>query len=322
MAALLASGLLRLVPKTSTECLAKRFGQVERPALIALREPIKERDTMMTLRAFGLSALAMGLMALPARAGDEKVVMDLPGPIDSLRDLQDTGKILFIMADENKDGQVSQQEATDSLNRIVGGQFFLADADGNGTVSREEAQQAREKLVQQRPVLRILLQRAQAKDPQATDTARNVEQSVLSVADANGDGQISAPEVKQLVQSTVQSVYAMADTNRDGQMSPGEVNAAVAGATKAAALAAYKKADTDGNGQLSQAEFDKAIVAPAHVVFIMLDSNNDGQISPQEFRAAERALANQIHKYDVPEQERLPMKLIGSDRPAPEGARP
>lgn len=277
---------------------------------------------MMTLRAFGLGALAMGLMVLSARADEPKVVMDLPGPIDSLEDLQDTGKILFIMADENKDGQVSQQEAIDAMNLIVGGHFFRADADGNGTVSREEAQQAREKLVQQRPVLRILLQRAQAKDPQATATARNVEQSFMSVADTNGDGQISSPEVKQLVQSTVQSVYAMADTNRDGQMSPSEMNAAVAGATKAAIQAAYKKADTDGNGQLSQAEFDKAIVEPAHVVFIMLDANHDGQISPQEFQAAERAVANQMNKYNVPEQERLPMKLIGSGRPPAEGARP
>jgi len=277
---------------------------------------------MMTLRAFGLSALAMGLMALPARADEPKVVVDLPGPIDSLQDLQDTGKILFIMADENKDGQISQQEATDAGNLIVGGQFFRADKDGNGTLSKEEAQEAREKLVQQRPVLRILLQRAQARDPQATAAARNLEQSFMSVADTNSDGQISAPEVKQLVQSTVQGVYSMADTNRDGQMSPSEVNAALAGAGKAAIQAAYKKADTDGNGQLSEAEFDKAIVAPAKIVFILLDANNDGQVSPQEFQAAERALAAQIHKYDVPEQERLPMKLIGSGRPPAEGARP
>jgi Ca2+-binding EF-hand superfamily protein len=273
---------------------------------------------MMTLRAFGLSALAMGLMVLPARADEPKVVVDLPGPIDSLQDLEDTGKILFIMADENKDGQISQQEANDAVNQMVGGVFFRADKDGNGSVSKEEAQQVRETLLQQRPVLRVLVQRARARDPQATATARNAEQTFMNMVDTNGDGQIQAPEVKQSVQSTVQGVYSMADTNRDGQLSPSEVNAALAGAGRTAIQAAYKRADADGNGQLSQDEFDKAIVAPAHVVFILLDSNNDGQLSPQEFRAAERALATQLHKYDVPERDK-PMRMIGSGRPLPEG---
>jgi len=269
----------------------------------------------MRLRAFGLSALAMGLMVLPARADDPKqVVVDLPGPIDSLKDLQDTGKMIFMMADDNRDGQISQQEAMDVGNQIVGGLFFRADKDGNGIVSKEEAQQARETVLQQKPILRILLQRAQARQPQATATARNAEQSFMSLIDTNGDGQIQAPEVKQLVQSTVQSIYAMADTNRDGQMSPSEVNAALAGAGRSAIQAAFKQADTDGNGQLSQAEYDKAIVAPANMIFALFDANNDGQISPQEFQAAERALATQIRKFNVPEPANSLTNLIGSGR--------
>jgi len=270
---------------------------------------------MMRLRAFGLSALAMGLMVLPARADDPKqVVVDLPGPIDSLKDLQDTGKMIFMMADDNKDGQISQQEAMDVGNQIVGGLFFRADKDGNGIVSKEEGQQARETVLQQKPILRILLQRAQARQPQATATARNAEQGFMSLIDTNSDGQIQATEVKQLVQTTVQSIYSMADTNRDGQMSPSEVNAALAGAGRSAIQAAFKQADTDGNGQLSQAEYDKAIVAPANMVFALFDANNDGQISPQEFQAAERALATQLRKFNVPEPANSPTNLIGSGR--------
>ncbi|AGA27582.1 hypothetical protein Sinac_3315 [Singulisphaera acidiphila DSM 18658] len=272
----------------------------------------------MTLRSLGLGMLALGFLVLPARADDndkdKKGVVDLPGPIDNLEDLQDTGRMLFMMADTNKDGQISQQEAIDAGNLLVGGYFFRADKDGNGAVSKEEADQAREALLAQRPLLRVIVQRAQAKDPKITAATRNARQGVMSLLDTNNDGQIQAPEVRQAVQSTVQSVYAVADTNRDGQMSPSEVNAALAGAARSVVQAMYQKADTDGNGQLSQAEYDKAIIEPANVVFLVLDANNDGQLSPQEFQAAERALASQLRKMNVPEPANSPKNLIESGR--------
>jgi len=289
---------------------------------------------MMTLRSLGLGMLALGFLVLPARADDKdkKVVVDLPGPIDSLEDLQDTGKMLFMMADTDKDGQISQQEAIDAGNLIVGGYFFRADKDGNGSVSKEEADQAREALMARRPLLRVIIQRAQAKDPKVTAATRNAQQGAMSLLDTNNDGQIQGAEVKQAVQTTVQSVYAVADTNRDGEMSPSEVNAAVAGAARSMVQAMYQKADTDGNGQLSQAEYDKAIVEPANVVFLVLDANNDGQLSPQEFQAAQRALASQLRRLNLPEPANSPRNLIESGRtPAqaapvpnfiPPGARP
>ena len=62
-------------------------------------------------------------MALPgaARAQGDR---DLPGPIDSLQDLQDTGRMLFQMADTNHDGQLSQQEAINGALQALGGPFF------------------------------------------------------------------------------------------------------------------------------------------------------------------------------------------------------
>ena len=99
----------------------------------------------MRTKLFGLAmgALVAGFLAAPAgvRADDD----DTPGPIDSVQDLQDSGKIAFKMADVNNDNRISQKEAVDAGNLLVGGFFFRADANGDGVVSKEEAQQARER---------------------------------------------------------------------------------------------------------------------------------------------------------------------------------
>jgi len=264
------------------------------------------------LRMLGLGALATGLLIVPARADD--AVKDIPGPIDSLQDLQDTGKMLFKLADANNDGLISQKEATDAGNLFVGGFFFRADANGDGVVSKEEMKQAREEALAQKPLLRMILTKAKKSDPKMDSKARDASQNALSVIDGNGDGQVQAAETRQLVQTSVQSLFAAADTNRDGKMSPTEVNAAIAGAAKTVVQAAFQEADTDSNGQLSQAEYDKAIIQPANAVFHMLDANNDGQVSSQEFMTAERILASQLRQLNVPEPANSPKHLIQSGR--------
>jgi len=271
-----------------------------------------------TVRFMTTTFLGLGLLMAPAGAADAQ--KDLPGPIDSLQDLQDTGKMLFKMADENNDGQISQQEAIDTGNLIVGGLFFRADADGNGTVSRQELQTIRNQVLAQRPYLRILVMRAQGTQNRAPGAdgsnaaARNVGQGVVSLLDSNNDTQIQATELKQLVQTTVQGIFAAGDTNRDGQMSPAEVNAAEVGLARSAAQAAFASADTDGNGQLSQAEYDKAIIAPANAIFRTLDVNGDGQISQQEAQAFERFMTSQLRALHVPEPANSPRRLVESGR--------
>jgi Ca2+-binding EF-hand superfamily protein len=267
---------------------------------------------MNSLRKLAVTALALGGLVLPARGADAQ--KDLPGPIDSLQDLQDSAKILFKLADDNNDNQISQQEAVDVGNLIVGGYFFRADKNGDGTVTKEEMREARDKALAQKPLLRALLTRAKTTDPQAVATARNAGQGILSLLDGNNDGQVQATEMKQMVQTTVQSAFAASDTNRDGQLSPSELNAAMAGAARAAVQAAFQTADADNNGQLSQAEYDKAIVQPANAVFHALDANSDGQISPQEMQTAERILANQLRRLNVPEPANSPRHLIESGR--------
>jgi len=273
------------------------------------------------LRMLGLSALSLTLLAIPAGAADAQ--KDLPGPIDSLQDLQDTGKMLFKLADDNNDGQISQQEAIDVGNLLVGGYFFRADANGDGTLSKEEMQKARDAVLAKKPFLRVLTQRAKndaANPAGATAAANNAGRGVMSLLDSNSDGQVQGNELKQMVQTTVQSLFAAADTNRDGQMSPSEVNAAMVGAARSVVQAAFQKADNDNNGQLSQAEYDKAIVEPANAIFHMFDANGDGQISQQEFQTAERFLASQIRALKVPEPANSATHLINSGRTPAETA--
>ena len=95
------------------------------------------------------------------------------GPIDSLQDLQDTGRMIFKLADENNDGQISQKEAIDAGNLLVGGFFFRADQNGDGVLSQDEARQAREAFLSTKPWLRYAVETAKSqveKDRQKGDT--------------------------------------------------------------------------------------------------------------------------------------------------------
>src|SRR5215217_9083225 len=106
---------------------------------------------MKTLWKLGLTVFTLAALVLPARAAD--AAKDLPGPIDSLGDLQDSAKMLFKLADDNNDNQISQQEAIDVGNLVVGAYFFRADKNGDGTVTKEEMREARDKALAQRPFL-------------------------------------------------------------------------------------------------------------------------------------------------------------------------
>src|SRR5262245_53875319 len=69
----------------------------------------------MIFRVLTGGAFVLGIAGLvPSQAmAQHRPAGDIPGPIDSVRDLQDTAKMLFKMADTNNDGQISQKEAVD-----------------------------------------------------------------------------------------------------------------------------------------------------------------------------------------------------------------
>lgn len=262
--------------------------------------------------------------AAPAQGGHvaQHEPGDLPGPIDSLQDLQDTGKMLFKLADLNNDNLISQKEAIDAGNLLVGGFFFRADANGDGVVSQEEARQARDSLLQQKPLLRAVLEGAKedkgGAGGGASNSPGNAIRGIGRLLDSNQDKQLQAGEVRKAVETSVQSFYQTADTNRDGQLSPSEVNAAMLGMARSAAQAAFMAADTDHNGSISREEFDKSFEKPLHALFNAVDTNNDGQISQQEAQAARRILMAQVRMLQVPEPGNAPRNVIQSGRPAAE----
>jgi Ca2+-binding EF-hand superfamily protein len=248
-------------------------------------------------------------------AQGERPTGDVPGPIDSVQDLRDTGKILFKLADLNNDNLISQKEATDAANLLVGGFFFRADANGDGVVTQEEARQARDSFLSQKPILRAFWEegRRTAQENRAGGSNQNPIQSLANMLDGNHDKQLQAAEVRQAVQNAVQMAYQTADTNRDGQLSPAEIDAAMLGMGRAVAEASFQAADADHNGSISQAEFDKAIIQPAHTLFRVVDRNNDGQLSPQEVQEARRLVMNQLRMLQVPDQ-----RMAGTHMAPPE----
>jgi Ca2+-binding EF-hand superfamily protein len=253
----------------------------------------------------GASGLFSGnLMAQAHKVGD------VPGPIDSLSDVQDTAKMLFKLADTNNDGLISQKEAVDAGNLLVGGFFFRADANGDGTLTPEEARAAKESLLSQQPLLRYVLQKSNRNNGnvgqigttgQSNSTNPDPIQAITNLLDSNRNQKIEATELRQAVQTGVQTLFTVADVNQDNQLSPAELNRAVGEAARTAVQAAFQTADTDHNGALSMAEFDKALTEPAHAVFRVLDGNNDNQISLEELQKAQQIIADQIARLRVPE---------------------
>jgi Ca2+-binding EF-hand superfamily protein len=264
---------------------------------------------------YGTIVLGMTLASGVSRADDKQEVGF--GPIDSIHDLQDTAKMLFKLADTNNDDQISQKEATDAGNLMVGGFFFRADANGDGVLTMEEATQARDSLFAQQPLLKFVLQRAKptnaaqanqgqpapANDPGrvAQNLANDPVRTVGGLLDSNHDQKIEATELRQAVQTGVQALYTFADTNQDGQLSPYELNAAIGEAAKSAVQTVFQAADADRNNALSMEEFDKALVEPAHAFFRVIDANGDNQLSLAEVQRAEQILADQIQRLRVPE---------------------
>ena len=284
----------------------------------------------------GTVALGLATMASAACYADDKKDA-LPGPIDSISDLQDTANLVFKLADTNNDNQISQKEAIDAGNLLVGGFFFRADTNGDGVLTEQEAQQARESLFNQQPLLRFVLQKAkptnlpqgnQAQNAQplasgtvnapariaqslATDPMRTIE----NLLDTNRDQKIEASELRQAVQTGVSTLFLMADTNQDGQLSPYELNAAVGEVAKSFVQSAFQVADGDRNNMLSVDEYDKALAEPAHAVFRVLDANNDNQLSLDELQRAEQIIADQIARLRVPEASNsLSNQLHGDPR--------
>jgi len=269
-----------------------------------------------------VGALILGIAGLASgrAVAQQRPAGDIPGPIDNVRDLQDSLKILFKMADTNNDGQISQKEATDVGNLLVGGFFFRADQNGDGVLEPQEARAAREQLFQQQPLLRYVFQKAKphagevaaatGNNPVAQNIANNPAQAIGNLLDTNHDRKIEASELRQAVGQGVTMLFQVADANQDGQLSPAELNRAVGEAARMATQVAFQTADQDRNGAISMEEFDKALTGPAHAAFRVLDANNDNQLSLEELQRAQQVIGDQIRRLQMPDAPNAPLHQI------------
>ena len=273
----------------------------------------------------------VGIVGLAPTSGiaDDKAD-DLGLPIHSVRDLENTAKMLFKVADTNNDGQISQKEATDLGNLLVGGFFFRADANGDGVLSADEAKQAREALFTQQPLLRFVLERGKptnappvsqpALGETPTDAARVAKnlaadpaKTIGNLLDTNHDQKLEASELRQAVQTGMQGLFLLADADQNGQLTPYELNAVVGEVAKTAVQSVFQAAIWIGTAALSQTEYDKAVAEPAHAVFRVLDANGDNQLTFEEIQRAEKILADQLQRLRVADP---PNSLSNQLRPA------
>lgn len=127
---------------------------------------------------------------------------------------------------------------------------------------------------------------AQASDSAATTADVAFGQSFAAL-DSNGNGQVSWSEAN--AQGISQTAFESAETTQDGMLSMAEYNAAQAAR----------------DGVVGEAvEIGEDTVAQAESVYVTMDTNNDDQVSEQEFNAYYQQ-AGVYDRWDVNDDGRI-----------------
>ena len=110
--------------------------------------------------------------------------------------------------------------------------------------------------------------------------------SEFASMDGNNDGVVSSSEHEDYARR----MFDLIDTNHDDKVTNDELNAAegkvprhASGPTEMSAAARIRRRDVNADGEISQGEQADA----ARQKFIMLDADNNGQLTPQEFASGE-----------------------------------
>ncbi|HVY47565.1 MAG TPA: EF-hand domain-containing protein [Minicystis sp.] len=187
----------------------------------------------------------------------------------------------FAVVDQNRDGRISKDEATNAADFIVGGLFLKADLDGDGRITPAEGKQVRQQFMNDHPAFASMVHDIK----QSTD-----QKSPFGVAarllDVNYDKPITRAVARDAAKTLVDDVFQAADKDRDGAITMAEARAAAGNAIGVAAGMSFQAADQNGDGKLSEQEFSAALRGPEKVAFDMADTNHDGVLSPDEAAAA------------------------------------
>src|ERR1700761_8444163 len=124
----------------------------------------------------------------------------------------------------------------------------------------------------------------------------------LMTFDKNGDGVLTSDELP----ARMQNLFTRADTNHDGKLTPDEIRGLAArqsmpqGGTSPNAAAAthsdplLSAIDSDHNGVISSVE-----IASSSKSLLVLDTNHDGEITPNEMRPLEPSPQERVdHLFD------------------------
>lgn len=154
---------------------------------------------------------------------------------------------LFERMDENKDGQVTRQEAQGAAKRL----FERLDGNKDGELTRAESE-------------------AGAKAMREQELNARFKQ-----LDANGDGQLTAAEAQ-----LPQPVFERLDGNKDKALTLAEMQA---GLDKRAEHRdpQFEQSDTNHDGKVTRDEADKSAISR----FDNIDQNHDGAVTRAELEA-------------------------------------
>jgi len=126
---------------------------------------------------------------------------------------------------------------------------------------------------------------------------------------ATAQQQQGAAAAKPLTRTTLStqldSAFASVDANKDGSLNATELGAAqkkdlerAQAAVRARAQAAFQQLDTNKNGQLSPDEFAASVQVNANEtaaqVLQKMDTNKDGKVSAQEFKTPRLAAFDRV----------------------------
>jgi Ca2+-binding EF-hand superfamily protein len=239
----------------------------------------------------------------------EFIKLMFPVSADALTKLQRSFSSLnevktgFKKCDVDGDGYITKEELRSMMKSFSGTEvdavFALGDKDQSGGINFSEF------LTMMIPNSGSILKKI------ASNFAS--EQQVISgfkKIDANGDGAISKSEMKnglKLSDQELEVVFALGDIDQDGEISLSEFVKLMCPAAESGlnrfrnsfrniqeVVSAFKRFDTNGDGCLSQQELingmrssgAKLTAAEMKAIFVLADTNQDGEINYTEFVSA------------------------------------